>query len=346
MKLILLWLLLLIFILYFGYLSFPKSEIASNNFFENFTNWDGKYYLSIAKYGYIEDSHYAFFPGYPLAIKFLTTILGNYILSAIIISIISTILAIYVLYKLVKMDFNKLIAEKSILALLFFPTSFYFMMGYSEGLYLFLSLSTIYFYRKGNIFYATFFGILASGTRIFGLILILALFIQILMDKGFNRKNWLILLSPAGFIAYCVYLYINKGDPFYFISVQTDWSRTFSLPWTGFWQAIYNIFQPHFLEKYFYVLLNLVFAIFGLGMSLRSFRFLPPVYSLYALGCVLLPIFSSTLSSMPRLLIPVFPLFILIALIRNKFLIISYQTISLLLLSVLAVLFFNGYWVS
>lgn len=346
LKIYLLWLTALFFILFLGHSSFPHTQNASLDFLENFTNWDGKYYLSIAKFGYIEDSHYAFFPLYPLTINLLSKFTGDFNLSAILISLIATFLAINVFYKLIRIDFDKQIAEKGVYALLVFPTSFYLLMGYSEGLFLFLSLSTVYFFRKGNFFMATIFGLLSSVTRIFGLVLIMSIFLQIFVNGRFTKKNWMILLSPLGFVAYCIYLYINKGDPFYFMSVQSEWSRQLSLPWAGFWVAIYGIFQPDFLVKYYYVLLNLIFGIFGLGLAIRSFRFLPPVYSFYAFFSVLLPLLTSNLSSMPRFLLPIFPIFILIGLIKKEFIYTLFCTISLLLLSVLAVLFFNGYWVS
>ena len=49
---------------------------------------------------------------------------------------------------------DKKIAEKVILALLFFPTSFYFLTAYSEGLFFFLIVATFYFLRhnRGRFF--------------------------------------------------------------------------------------------------------------------------------------------------------------------------------------------------
>lgn len=339
------WLISLIAILFLLFLIFPKSEYASANFFENFTNWDGRYYISIAKYGYVDPTHYAFFPGYPLVIRVLSLITGNFALSAVLISMTSTLLACFIFYKLIKLDFKEKIARNSIFALLIFPTSFYFLMTYSEGLFLLLSLLTFYYFRKENFFLATFFGFFSCLTRFVGLVLIVSILIQIIINQGFNRKNWIILLAPLGFFIFCLYLYTQTQNLFYFIKAQSEWNRVFGFPWGGIWQAIINITQPEFIQKYPYVVFDLMFTVFGLGMAIRSFRFLPPLYSFYILGSVLLPLITSILSSMSRFLLPVFPIFIMIALIKNNAFKLIYLTISLLLLFLFALLFLNWYWI-
>ncbi|OGE37818.1 hypothetical protein A3B45_02250 [Candidatus Daviesbacteria bacterium RIFCSPLOWO2_01_FULL_39_12] len=345
-KIYLLWIVILLTVTYLGFLLFPKSEYSSDNFFENFVNWDSRYYISIAQSGYLKPTHYAFFPGYPLAIKIITFITRDFWLSAILISVVSTFLASLFLYKLIILDFSKEIAKRTLFYLLFFPTSFYFLMGYSEGLFLLLSILTIYYFRKNKFFWATLFAILTSLTRFIGLILIFSIFIEILWHKRFNKKNIILLLSPLGFLLYCLYLYTQTGQPLYFIEAQTEWSRQIGLPWMPFWEALNNIFQSGFTQKYYYVIFDLVFAVFGLGMAIRSFRFLPPIYSFYALGSVLVPILTTNLSSTSRLLLPIFPISILLALIKSQTFKIPYLIISLILTLLFSALFLNWYWVA
>lgn len=344
-KIYFIWFFSLFFILYTGFILVPKGPYASDNFFEALLNWDSRYYISIAQFGYLKSSHYAFFPGYPLAIKYIGLLSGNFQLSTILISNLSTFLACVVLYKLILLDFTKRIARQSLIFLLFFPTSFYLVMGYSEGLFLLLSVLTIYFFRKGNFFMATIFANLLSITRVTGLVLILSIIIHLIITRQLSKKNWIMLLSPLAFLIYCFYLYIQTQNPFYFLVSQTEWRREIGFPWLGYWQAIINLFQSNFIQKYYYVIFDLLFAIFGLGMAIRSFRFLPAVYPLYALGSVLLPLLTTNLSSMPRFLLPVFPIFILIALIKKRLFKIIYLIISVILLVIFSSLFINGYWV-
>lgn len=345
-KIYLFWISILLAVIYLGFLLFPKSEYSSDNFFENFTNWDSRYYISIAQSGYLKPDHYAFFPGYPLAIKIITFITGNFYLSAVLISAISTFLASLFLYKLILLDFGEEIAKKALFYLLFFPTSFYLLVGYSEGLFLLLSILTIYYFRRNKFFWATFFAILTGLTRFMGLILILAIFIEIIRHKKLGKNNMTLLLSPLGFLGYCLFLYAQTGQPFYFMEAQTEWGRLIGLPWIPFWETLNNIFQGGFIQKYYYAIFDLIFAVFGLGMALRSVRFLPSLYSFYTLASILIPLLSSNLTSISRFLLPVFPVFILLAFIKNQTFETFYLIISLILIMFFSALFLNWYWVA
>lgn len=340
------WLVLVLFLAYFGFSVLPHSGKFSDNFFQSFANWDGGHYLGIAEYGYKEKFQYAFFPLYPVLIKGVNSILQNYLLSGILISILSTFFALHLLYKLVADDFDKKVAEKVILLLLFFPTSFYFLIAYSEGLFFFLTVASFYCLKARKLGWVVIFASLASVTRINGLALILALIIEIQITTGINRKNWIILLSFLGFLTYCLYLYNQTGDPFYFITAENYWLRHFSLPVIPFWETIKSFATLGFKGINLMAFLDLIFAIFGVGLVIRSFRFLPLPYSIYGLAAVGIPLFTTSLTSMPRFLLMVFPIFILLALMKNKYLILTYQMISLMLLSLFIALFVNGFWIS
>ncbi len=340
------WLLAVLTISYFGFLTLPHSGKFNGDFLKSLANWDGGHYLGIAQFGVSEKFQYAFFPFYPLIIRILNQVIQNYQMSAILISGLSAFLGIHLLYKLISKDFDKRIAEKVILTLLFFPTSFYFLTAYSEGLFFFLVVACFYFLRSHKLFWATIFASLASATRLVGLALVLGLLIEIITTSGINRKNWFVLLSPVGFLIYCGYLYNHTGDPFYFISAENHWQRYITAPVISFWETIKSLSQNGFIEKNFTALLDLIFAIFGVGFAIRTFRFLPPAYSIYSLASVIIPLFTPTLASMPRFLLPVFPLFILVSLTKNKYMNLTFQIFSLMLLAIFSVLFVNGYWVS
>lgn len=339
------WCVSLSFISYFGFLSFPHSLRFDGNLFESLANWDGGHFLGIAEFGYREDFQYAFFPLYPLLIRALNQITQNYLIAALLISVGSSFLAINLLYKLVLKDFGRIIAEKAIWALFIFPTSFYFLTAYSEGLFLLSVVATFYFARR-NLFLATLFAAAASATRLVGLALVFGLIVEVWSTSGINKKTWYVLFAPAGFVAYCFFLYIQTADPFYFVTAQAHWLRSLSIPGVGFWEAIKGITGGSLLRQNFNALLDLAFTIFGAGMILRAFRFLPISYSIYGLVSIALPLLTPSLSSMPRFLLPIFPIFILLALIKNQYAIFAYQLISIMLLSAFVTLFVNGYWVS
>ncbi len=340
------WLVSILLISYFGFLRLPHSGTFGNNFFQSFSNWDGGHYLGIAEFGYSEKFQYAFFPLYPMLVRFLNGIIGSFFWSGVIVSLICSFLGIQLFYKLALLYFDKTIAKKVILLLLVFPTSFYFLTAYSEGLFFLLVVASFLFFKKSKFLYAAIFVSLASVTRIAGLGLVLALILEIQITTGFNKKNWFILLSPLGFLIYCFYLFNQTGDPFYFLQAELHWQRSLTIPYISFWETIKSLSIPGFAAKNFNALLDLGFAVFGVGLTIRSFRFLPPAFCIYALISVLFPLFTPTLSSIPRFLLPIFPIFMLLANIKKEGLIFGYQLISTMLLAVFTILFVCGYWVS
>ena len=309
--------------------------LSGKDLISNLANWDGGHFLTIAKFGYQEKYLYAFFPLYPIAINLVSKITGDYLIAALLISVISAFLTMQILYKLILLDFGSKLAEKTIIFLLIFPTSFFLVTAYSESLFLFLVVSSFYYFRKEKIVRAVIFAGLASGTRLAGLALSLALIFQI-VSFGINKKNRIILFAPLGFIIYCIYLFNTTGDPFYFLAAESsNWQRTLSIPGVSFWQTLKN-------QNY----IELAFGIFGVGMILRSLRFLPAVYSVYGLLSILLPVATSSLVSMPRFLLPIFPIFILLSMLKNPKAIFFIQLIFILFLSAFCILFINGFWVS
>src|SRR3989344_1080440 len=316
------------------------------NFFESLSNWDGGHYIGIAQNGYSEKFQYAFFPLYPITINLLNNFVGNYLLSAVLISIISTFFGLQLLYKLMSLDFDRKIADKVIAGILIFPTSFYFLTAYSEGLFFLLTIAAFYFLRTRKLFWAVVFASLASATRLSGLAVVLGLIIEVYLTEGINKKNWYILLSPLGFLIYCYFLYTNTGDPFYFITAENYWLRTLSIPGLGFWETLKSIFTPQFVEKNITAVTDLIFSIFGLGMTIRAFRFLPISYCLFAFISVALPLFTPSLSSIPRFLLPVFPIFILLAFIKDRNLSFFYQLLFIMLLSAFSIMYISGKWVA
>lgn len=342
----LIWLAAILFISYFGFSTIPHSGKFSEEFLKSFSNWDGGHYLGIAQHGYSEKFQFAFFPLYPLSLRAVNQVIQDYSIAAILTSVVSSFLGLHLLYKLISLDFEKKLAEKVVLSLLIFPTSFYFLTAYSEGLFFLLVVAAFYFLRSRKLLWATVFASLASATRLAGLALVLGLILEIIIAYGINRKNWYVLFAPLGFLIYCWYLLTLTGDPFYFISAETYWQRNLTVPAVSFWETIKNLSQAGFINNNFNTFLDLIFAIFGVGLAVRTFRFLPPSFSIYSLASVLLPLFTPTLSSMPRFLLPIFPIYILISLSKNKFLIFGYQLISIMLLSIFTILFVCGYWVS
>lgn len=341
---ILLWFILLSLFFSLGFNS-SISNIKNSNLLNSLANWDGAYYLEIAKNGYSKDNYFAFFPLFPILIKIVSLITGNFLISALIINFSSTFLGLILFYKLVKDEFNTVIAKKSLLLLLIFPTSFFFLTVYTESLFFLLSVLSFYLIFRKKYLFASICIVLASLVRPFGIILGF-IFWTIILKKRIKGYKIFFLISVLGILTYFLYLYINTGNPVYFIKAQENWSRSFSLPWNPIHKGMEDLINHGLNSQTFPLFLNLAFTIFGLGIAIRGFRFLPKSYSLYSVFSLFLALSTSLLISMPRFLLVIFPLFITLGFIKHKLFLSFYICISVSLLLFYMILFINGYWVS
>lgn len=344
--LILIWYFGVFIIAYLGFLFIPNSNLFNQGFFSSFANWDGGHYLGIAEFGYsdVNTYQYAFFPLYPLVIRGLTFLTRNYLLSALLISFISSYFGVLLFYKLVKSEFNQKIAKKSVIYLFIFPTSFFFVTAYSEGLFFLLSVSTFYALYKKRLLLATVFAFLATLTRFSGLAVALSLLIFVLYKYKFNQKTWFVIFAPLGIFIYMIFLHLQMGNALFFIEAEKHWGREIAVPGTNLlylWLGILNK-----IEAWQSLIIDLIITMFGIGIVFRTIRFLPLQYVLYGLFSILIPLFTTSLVSFPRFLLPVFPIFIMLGLIKNKRFEKIYLLFSGVFLIVFIVMFINGYWVS
>ncbi len=345
-SLFLTWVISLFFISIFAFFALPHSGIFQGDFVSALTNWDGGHFIKIAQFGYQEKYQYAFFPLYPILINFLNLIVGDYKISALLISFFCVFFGLQVFYSLLLKSFSEKIAENSVLFLLLFPVSFFFLSAYSESLFFLLAALIFYFLKKDMLLLATITAVLISATRITGLPVVLIFIISVFLKEGISRKNWYVLLSPFGFVLYCYYLYTQTGDPFYFLTAENHWQRQLSIPGINFWGTINALVKGSLFDGGYVVFFEFVASVFGLGLVLRSFRFLPISFSAYGLLSILFPLFTSTLMSMPRFLLLVFPIFITLAFIKNERIIFFYKIFCSFLLIVFTAIFICGYWVS
>lgn len=341
-----------------------------------FGNFDGVHYLRIAQNGYDAQYSQAFFPLYPLLIRFFADLNPffqknsmldtriyvdpSYFFSGLILANIFFLLGLIFFYKLISIDFDKKIALGSVILLTFFPTSFYFGSIYTESLFLFLVLGAFYFMRKNNFIVAGVFSALASATRIFGLLLVPVLLIEVYLkfkkrkiaETGELAKMAVgILLAPFGTLFYMLFLRLNFNNPLYFLTSQPLFGAERSagnlifLP-----QVIYRylkifIMVPLNSQLFFNAFLEFIFTTATLTCLVLFYKKMRFSYFIFTLGCVILPTLTGTLSSMPRyslmgfLLLP----FIVQAIKRYHSLLLTiFVTIGIVLIS----FFIRGYWIA
>lgn len=326
----------------------PKdfSPKPSWNLLSLHTHWDSIWYLDIAQNGYSykgtnQLSNIVFFPLYPFLIKvgsFLT--LGNFELSGWIVSTTCLILASIYLYKLIKQFHPQVDPFLVIIFLLVFPTAFFLNSIYNESLFLFLSISCFYYTFKKNYVLASIFGFFAALTRLTGILLFIPVIFEFLEIQNFRPKIRLSILSalliPLGTFLFLLFHYLAYGDFLLFLKVESWWGRAFKLNAEHF-QLLTNPAVVNFSLDVFYMVMVLI-AIFFV------FKKLKVSYALYMLGSVLIPLSTGTFMSIERYILPLFPLYILLASLKNDYLRFSLLLLSTLFFALNIILFVNNYW--
>lgn len=339
------WFLAVVGVFYFGFNLFPHTDLFKGDLFASFANWDGGHYIGIAN-GYDEAFQYAFFPLYPIAISLVSEITHSFLVAGVLISVVSAFLTACLFYSLCKLDYESQVSFQIVENWLLFPAAFFLVTVYSEGLFCLLVLGTFFFARKNKLLLATCLASLTGATRLVGLVLVLAFLFEVISTQGFNRKNWFIIFAPFGFLIYAAFLYQNTGDPLYFLIAEGHWQREVGFPGMGIFNLLKNITTPGFIGSHSMDFLNFIFTVFGLGLIIRGWRFLRPSYVIYATFSIVIPLFTATLNGMPRFLLPIFPIFIVLGLIKNERVLFAYKLFSILLLALFAALFITGQWVS
>lgn len=192
--------------------------------------------MDIATHGYstIKDAgghaNYAFFPLYPMCMRFLGSVIKDNYLSGLIISNVCLLVSCVFLYKLVELDENKDTALRSVKYLFLFPTAYILSGVFTESLFLALALACFYYARKGNWFLVGILGFALSLTRSVGVFIILPVLYEYLKSKSLDRDIFYLLLIPLGLILFMIYNYYLTGDFLAFVHIQSAWGRHLANP--------------------------------------------------------------------------------------------------------------------
>ncbi|BDE06324.1 hypothetical protein WPS_16000 [Vulcanimicrobium alpinum] len=321
--------------------------------------WDAEHYLGIAAQGY-SGTEPAFFPLYPLLIRALGALTGSHLIAGLLVSNAAIFFALLFLYKLIEHEYNRAVAQRATFYVSIFPTAIFFSAVYAESLFLFLSVASFYYVRERRWLTAGIFGFFAALTRSEGILLAAPLFIEwaIAAREGGREffRYWLddivkpiigLALVPLGLLSYMAYLWVISGDPLRFSHVQTHWGRHLAWPWTSVSTTITKIAHAHAPQTIANESLELGFTLLMLVVLVAGFRRLRLSYTVYMALSILVPMCTSSLMSMPRFALVLFPMFVLFGLWggRQSFNN-AYVAFSLPLLGLFTVLFADWYWVA
>jgi hypothetical protein len=296
---------------------------------------DTYHYLYIAQYGYdgnSSDDQYnfiVFFPLYPALIHLITFDYSYVNLSALIVSNVSSAIALFYLFKLTKLDYDDGVAQKAVLFLSIFPTAYFLSIPYTEGLFFVLVIASLYYGRLGKWPLAGSLAFFAALTRLGGLLMLPVLLVEYLHQKGWKPRKivnlnllW-IFFALAGFLVYLGINYQVTGDAFKFVEIErVHWFSTLD-PILGLTRAYGYAVSWDFPNNLLLGIAPIGFAVFGLVMVITGVvmgfkhRFRPS-YILYMLLSWMLAVAYSFWISPPRYVMAMFPMFILLGLLTRK----------------------------
>ncbi|MGH3719506.1 MAG: mannosyltransferase family protein [Pseudonocardiaceae bacterium] len=286
--------------------------------------WDASHYLRLAEVGYIQSSpppntddpfFIVFFPFFPLAVHIVAFALRDLVLSALVVSFAASVGAGYLLFRLVALDADEATAWRAVLLFFSFPTAYFFAAPFSEALFLFAVLASVYAARTGAWAGAGIAGALATGTRVVGIALAPALLVEVFTRRAgirdsVRRLAW-ISFAATGLLTYLAINQIVYDNPLWFLEVQrTHWFNHAVAPWQPTKEAIVALAaggnDPTFTFIYGGRVAGALVALPLLGLGVRRLR-LPDV--LYGWTAFVLILSASWLISLPRYLLALYPLF-------------------------------------
>jgi hypothetical protein len=309
-----------------------------------FRRWDSGFYVSVAEHGYnlfwvtlhgsMRQNTTAFFPGYPLAIRLVGSLLGwtglTYRGAAWALNGGCGLAALFVVATAVRHYYPEPVAVRTAQAVALFPGSAVLVFTYAEGLFLLLATSCVLAVLKRRWWLAGLAALAAGGTRANGVYLAVLLGL-VALHAIWTRRDWLSLVAPAlaplGFAGYLGWLWWTTGR----------WDEWFAVERYGWRQrndfgaeTIRVLTGPHPLDSGLLVL-QLVgvgfLVVVGVLAAVRKVK-LPGTLLLYAAVMVLPLVAASRVGLRPRFLLPAFPLMLVVAQALRSWAFVAYCVVS------------------
>jgi hypothetical protein len=366
----------------------PDYQVGQKYLLEPFMNaqvaWDSEYYLAIAVGGYDDSAtdlvgpadnqltlSYSFLPLYPLLIRlfaFPLSILGmNAIatatLAGVIVSALGALAAMYALYDLTRDSLGEDGALRTAFYFIIFPTAFFLVQVYTEGVFAGLAFGCLAMLRRKNWLLAAILACCTVLTRAVGIAILIPMLVnwwrtrdgmdfelgwrQLIPQRITRRSVWRAFLLFAPLITFLIWKFSFYGIAFTLVekriygSAFMDLDTAFSV-WVEAWRSIFMGIAPRTAN---YIL---IFIIFGLGI-LASFKTMKeyPEVAWFSLVVILISVGSGPPSGIHRYILTTPAIFIYLARLgRNPVFDRAWTIASILWMGALAALFAWNMWVA
>jgi hypothetical protein len=311
-------------------------------FWDTFARYDSGYFEGIAWSGYAPlaggRSNIAYFPVYPLLIRYIGRMFGRhhatFYMTGIGIAWVSFALAMVALYHLARLDLSRRQAERAVLLTMIFPFAFFFGVAYSESTFLLFAVLAFYGFRTRRWLLGGLSGAIATATRVPGILMIPALAWVALETTAASPpeakprdRAWAavaLLIASSGFAAYCFYVYHLTGNPFEWAATLQRWGYH---PGGAPWIAPAHLIGRLLTHPYAYLasdpmapydtLYGITGIVFALLIPLVWMKF-GAAYALFMLLNLWLPLSSGVFEGMGRYCSVLFPAFLWLATIESR----------------------------
>jgi hypothetical protein len=287
--------------------------------FGNWLQWDGWWYLAIARHGYSyrpgHMSAVAFFPVYPLVVRLVAMpVSGNVPVAALVVSTACGLAALLLFHQWCTRRLGPAAALLAVTALAFYPYAwFLYGTAYSDALFLVFVLGAFLALEADRTVIAGILGALAIGL------------VAVALDRrgligGRRPRSRLrpadgaVLLSISGLALWCAWLAIRFGNPFAFI--ETEGSRGWNQapgPHTWFKSAFLDHLHRWPASGWLPLVVQAVMCLAFLAAVPAVSRRFGRGYGIYVFATAFIPAVStSDFMGVGRYLLPAFPVFALV----------------------------------
>jgi Gpi18-like mannosyltransferase len=294
-----------------------------------FSRADVWWYRDIARNGYertrfVDNRHvnWVFFPSWPVILRICGKLFSRMLLPGMIVSNVLFLFTVVGLYRLIAIDFGAEVARLSTLLLITFPATYFCWRPGPEALFVFLIVASLWCARMNRWIGAGLLGALATLTRSQGILLLPTLayiyYRQYRSSKAHQPAALALLALPAALLGFMLYMFQITGNPLASFQIQraTAWDNNLSYPLAAIVQYIQ---APRLIDHYGWdlTIISFLFALAAMGLIVVMIRNprIPREYLIYTALSVYLIVSRSNLCGSLRYMVPIFPLFIVLALL-------------------------------
>jgi hypothetical protein len=216
-------------------------DLQGDRWVDAFGWWDGWWYVGIARHGYRffrpgRQSPVAFFPAYPLGMRFLGWLIGGPLVAGFLLTVACGVGVAVLFHRWCVAKLGPAKARLALALLLVYPFAFYLMGAvYADALFIVAALAAFLAVENDRPVLAGLAGLVATASRPVGPALVLALWVVLLERRGIFAQlrqggEWGgrirlrvadagLLLAPLGLVAYCAFLWVRFRSPLAFLDV-------------------------------------------------------------------------------------------------------------------------------